>query len=683
MWLIGCPGADDSPSTTDPVLTGSASNGPVINSAVDAVDRMLQAGDTVDEINAALLTELQADERVLGAGVDTDEGVVWVDLIDGESHCFLVVDEAQDAAGTLKALHDPPDTGQAKPAPAADRCQTAAAAGKTGAVAQGTASGLVYTQPASNKALLANALSFIHGNWDISDTTDVVQTMLAARGYEVERHDLTVDDFANLTHYGVILIETHGTWRNPQYPPELIQLPPELGIPYTGTCGGDFSRQTLLTTTPVTQANLLANYGDVMCGRLTIWNVTIRRQDGSRTRRQYYGVTPNYVREHDKGTFPNNTLFYLNACRAYRDDFSSAYRDMLYEKCGEGACFLGWSGKVFYPRAARATLYIYQLLTASNEEKIVAGQSLLEKFTPPQGGAFTFLLVAMSELNQKLYLTDPHSGAQLTPWLQDNATIMPILAPHPRYCNLDSDGKWQLRMFGCDKPALTVDGKSITASKVIWWGDLWNLSGLSTGLYGDVVASENGVTGLSRPLRRWRPQIQVSGNSNGLQYTVTFTAQARATLDVDSFRASVWQDPPAASFADTYWDRSASAIAWNITGQQTTTDYHYVYSGSGARAFQADDGGSMLESTQGTGVNLTIYGRVTYTVTTTDLHTNAVTTSQQDQLVTVSRQGVAVSDNLTVAGASFQQNVGFGGQAQVSWSAFGPTPAFDPNTEPR
>lgn len=91
--------------------------------------------------------------------------------------------------------------------------------------------------------------------------------------------NLPVSGFENPTRYGVIVIKTHGTWRDAQYPRELLQLPPGLGITYTGTCGGDCARQTILTSTPVTADNLRSYYSDLMCGRLRIWNVMIHKQD--------------------------------------------------------------------------------------------------------------------------------------------------------------------------------------------------------------------------------------------------------------------------------------------------------------------------------------------------------------------------------------------------------------------
>lgn len=173
---------------------------------------------------------------------------------------------------------------------------------------------------------------------------------------------------------------------------------------------------------------------------------------------------PNCVRHCDSGAFPNNTLFLLNACRGARSGLSSAFRDMLFEKCNEGACFAGCAGKVFYPRAARATLYLLQLLTASNEEKIVAGKTVLQKLTPPQGGKFTFLLIALSELNTKLCLTGLDGGAQLTPWARNNAIILSILAPHPRRCSPTFNGPWDLRMFAWDQPTVTVGGAIVTTT---------------------------------------------------------------------------------------------------------------------------------------------------------------------------------------------------------------------------
>ena len=91
---------------------------------------------------------------------------------------------------------------------------------------------------------------------------------------------------------------------------------------------------------------------------------------------QFFIVTPNYIREHDKGTFPDNTLMLLSSCSAYLEDKSSPMKDLLFEKCNKGARFLGWTGKVSASIAIRAALNLFQLMTASNEE--LTGQRRLQ-----------------------------------------------------------------------------------------------------------------------------------------------------------------------------------------------------------------------------------------------------------------------------------------------------------------
>ncbi len=681
--LTGCPQPQAGSSAGDSLLAASSANAASVTSAVSKAGQMLQQGSDATTINAALLTQLQGDSRVVGSGLDPTGETVWADFIGGESHCFLVVDQSKDTSGTLKPMH-PIER------PRAPGTDAGCADIKT--IAQQPtqpATGRTYTIPGNSRALLANSLSFIHSNWSINDSTELIEKMLKARGYTTERHNLTIDDFTKLTDYGVIVLEGHGQWRNPQYAPELLQLPPALGIPNTGTCGGAFSRVSVLTTTKVTEQNLVDHAGDVGCGRLVLWNVTILQPDGKIAKVQYYGVTPNYVREYDSGKFPKNTIFLMNACRGIRGDLSSPFADLLFEKCDQGACFLGWSGKVEYAKAARAALYLFQLMTCANEEKKVMNiygveKTVLQKFTPPQGGGATWMLNAMAELNQQLYLTDLASGAQLTPLIQSPGTTQPMLVPHPLSWSGPSpwqSGAFALGMFSDAQPAITIGGTSVSASEINYWANVWNISAVPSGAYGDIVIKHGNISSIPRPLRRWQPSITVKGNSDGLAYTVTFTLLARGT--VANFRTSVWQDPPPATFFDAEWIKAGSIIAWNITGQKVTQDYRYDYSGSGSRAFGANDGGYMTCASDGSSVSLSASGEVTYTTTTTNLKTQNVSTSNNSKAISISRNGVSLSSNWTISDASFTQGVGFSDQAQVSWNAIAADPPFDPNAEPR
>lgn len=669
----GCPPQDepggDSERNTPQLLAASASNAPVITAAMDTAELMLTDGDDLATIRAALVDQLNGDERVAGVGEDTAAGVVWVDFIDGESHCVLLVDNRTDASGLANLAGDAfaKTVAHAAPVVAADPSKRLARAAPidTG-----------MRMPGNDTALLVNSLEFIHSNWDVRKTTDVVDKMLVDRGYRVVRGELLLSDFDKLTDYGLILIEAHGTWREPTYPHEVLQILPGQETPGTGNCGGPGTYHSLLTTTQVTEANLGELTKDLLCGRVTIWDVKLLQPNGEVEPFQFYGVTPNYVREHDNGVFPDNTLFLLNACRGIKEDLSSPWRDLLYERSTRGANFLAWTGRVEYAKAARATLYLFQFLTASNEKVEVKGVTVLSDAIPPRGGWLPRLGGALWALELRLYNTDLASGATLDRMVQNAEGYELILAPHlcdiTRYDNRRSS----LNMYTAGEPVITIGETPVSAG---WGGSDWNLTA-PVGAYGSVVITESGRNSMPCVLHRWNPKITLTGAVGARQYTVRFTLQARATMDCDSFRSMAWDDAPPAVF-ETYWDADASFISWTVTGSETVGGKHYTYAGTGQRSFGNRDGGGLRTAPNGTSVELSAYGPITWT--TTETSGGSSVTYQDEDTISVSRTGVGLAPNWTVSSASFDQPVGWSGTENISWAPFAANPPFDGTTEPR
>ncbi|MEW6252658.1 MAG: hypothetical protein AB1716_18635 [Planctomycetota bacterium] len=680
------------PEPSTDLLAGSAANARVINAGGDRVAELLAAGNSAADVVLALLIELRADPRVLGAGADPEENIVWVDFEDGETQYFLILDDA--AAEPTAAARRPVAN---EPAPSVYRKAQAQQP------AVPATSGARYAQPASNYAFLGNALEFYHGAKGIlhqfqppfGDATPHLETMLKARNYVVVRPDpvtltrangefityppqLTVDDFDDLTSYGVIVLEGHNGWRDPEYAPEAM-------FP-SGTCGGPFSRQCLLTVTPGTQANILKYATDMFCGRVSLWNIYYKG-----AKYQFFGVTPNYVREHDARQFPKNTIFVLNGCRGEING-ASAWRELVFEKCPEGATVLIWSAKVDYPRtAAPGVLRLFQLMTATNPDQELEMSmtvapyettTLLESYVPPQGGIYTDLELATYELYQGKYLIDKWSGAQLAPHRQNNHAYDPILMPHPIAAVRDDLTLPQFLLIGYagGSPTVTVGGSAVTAGPDPDGGySDWLLTNLVAGMYGDIVMTENGITGIARPLRRWRPSVKFAWTTTeGMQVTCNVTVLARATLQ--GWRTSIWNDPPPARF-DALVDPDGTAVNYLISGTYNDGQGEIKWQGSGARTMDPSRGeaGRLMCATDGASLTFNLGVTLDCTMTVRNLSTGATTTSNVPVALSFLRQGVPVSADWTVAAQSFTS---YEGGADVSWNAFGPEPAYDPN-EPR
>jgi len=692
----------------DDVVTAFPENAPTVRAAVNKAGQMLQMGTDIDVILTAIEDQLTADPRVYDVEVESEIGSVSMVFNDGETHTIRLTDEEQGTAEYSSSANDLADNLQIT-------TQTSAGAEVLPLQQQAAGQGY-YRMPANNKALLVNGYVLYHGKNDenkskkvtLVDSTEKIEVMLKARGYDVERPEGTikingkdvtipiipVEVFKTLTDYGVILIETHGGRRYLENLVEQDEKP---------NCGGGFSQFKFLTTEPFVMPKdddeKKKLMDDIVCGRLSIHNWIIKPEGkkpilvGS-----FFEVTPNYIRQHDTGKFPDNTLMILNICSADKSETGSPspMKDMLFEKSNKGARFLGWNGETRVAAMGRASLNLFQLMTASNEELTVKGFEFLEKSTPPQGGEFTALQRALDELKKKSYLTDPaikkKKETELKLTSQDGEDSDLILMPHP--LNLSHDGVenlWQLNIYCDSQPTATVGETEVSLEHIA--GSGWKIS-MPVGAYGDIVIRENGRISIPRPLHRWRPQIKIDTTLivspfPFLHLNATVTLLARATIDSWCFRDSIWNDPPPATFT-TDWDIDGSNIAWKIDGSGTQTydlySMFYQYTGSGLESFRAAECSGSFYSFNGSTASFHICcSKLPFTMT----FKGSDGAGGQDKpdlgfCATIWDDNIiALSDDWTVAKGTYQDNNSGVDPVQISWNAFPAEPPFDMDNEPR
>jgi hypothetical protein len=660
-----------------PLLASTEENAAAVNEALGAAEAVLREGRSTAEARDELLARLQSDPEVLGAAMDVDSGAVYADFRNGETQIFSFIDSAADQEGSLASLAN------AKPRDDMLRAPTPAAVGKQSA-AQGTGLDTYWRMPSNNRALLVNAIAALHPDSPYTNSTNTVWKMLSDRGYEIEPPaNLTVDHFTRLTDYGLIVIEAHGLWREPSWPQELL-------FP-SATCGGDGSRQALLTTTVVTPENTIEYARDLVCGRLMAWNTSFRDPADRRRRLQTYAVTPNFVREHDPNVFPSNTILYLNSCRGFNANFSSPYEQPLFEKCPSGARFMGWTQKVDYAYAGRALVNLFQLATCSNEDLTIAGVRVLQPSTPPQG-AFASMRMAWSQLNSVGWTFDPATLGQLvyTDQQQDfrDMILMPYLVDFLPGVTSEGRNQYEVNLWSAGvSPLLTIGGHGVSIQREgRGLFTVYRITGSTSAYFGDMELAELGRSDVPTVLHRWRPSISITNSGdNNMKFQITLTLHARAA--VTNRRSSAWQAPPRAAFGETYWDKPLCWVAWNVSGEHTYDSsggrMRAVYSGSGSRAFLDSDHGSLQCSEDGTSVNLSATAYIIYTTTLTNLDTGETSTHDTTADASADLQGVALADNWTIGPAVYLDNNATLGDHQVSWNAIPAEPPFDPNGEPR
>jgi hypothetical protein len=396
-------------------------------------------------------------------------------------------------------------------------------------------------------------------------------------------------------------------------------------------------------------------------------------------------VTPNYIRMYAQGNFPDNTLMIMNTCSSYNKDMSSPMKNLLFEKSGQGARFLGWNGKALVSGMGRTALNLFQLMTASNEELTVKNLKALEKSTPPQGGEFTALERALDELKQKSYLTDPKTGATLELSKQGSENTDLILMPHPLdIYRSSSNDPFEMTLYCANKPTSTIDSTEVSLENIVGTG--WKLS-VPVTAYGDLVITDGERESIPRPIYRWKPQFKIkyTGANYGampfMQLNGTLTLQARAGMG-SCFRDSVWNDPPTAVF-DAPWDLEVSTIGWSISGAgKDEGGNNYQYSGSDIATLKAKNGTGSMWSYDGETLSLQVCcDDLKYNLTLKAADgTVGSFDSSTNMCATIFYKSDVLSDDWSVEKGSYHDDIY---ELQIDWNAFSPEPLFDEENEPR
>jgi hypothetical protein len=592
----GCPqGGGGGGSTGD--VEGDAAKA---KAASDTLDQAITAGTSTTEALNSLVQTLKADPRVVAASADEDGQTAWAFFQSGVECMYEVIDEEQElsdvqsqsaaqarAQDFAASAHSPPGAG-----PGVDAARATVA--QLGSL-------LTYEMPGSNKAVLANSLT---ETMRLQDARTPVETMLKACGYDVAPPvDADLEFFKNLSTYGVIFIEAHGGVRKPVEETfdsaiETWYRVLEQDKPYCGLKGAEVVLQSSTAITP----DLTKQYkDDLECGRLKLRYPQVRRKGGKVDKYAFYAVTPNFVRKHDTGTFPEYALLCINACRSFDAD-GSAWADLMYEK-SYGSVVIGWDYRVHYGIASKGILHLLQLAAGTNEQ-----YALIQ--TDDAGGPKTVypLLLkhedapvlpqtigdALSAVQSKGtgYAYDPWKGARLTgsgDTLYSSPRLM--LAPAIETFETLGDGKVQLTGRCEDNAELRFAD-----------GGIFDIGTLSNGVWTfSVPAGYNGPMSLHqenrycppRDLLFWNPvvvTIQPESTSTAMgtcDFMVTYRLTARAVASGNRFGILVWDKPDYAF--DAAWDPDGSVVTWSITGDASVSDLfgtsQCTWTGGNSRAF--------------------------------------------------------------------------------------------------
>ncbi|MGQ9649239.1 MAG: hypothetical protein ACUVXJ_03940 [Phycisphaerae bacterium] len=555
---------------------------------------------------------------------------------------------------------------------------------------------MTYRLPGNNKAVLADSLSVTRL---LQDVTEPIAVMLEGCGYDVEVVDADLTFFENMSQYGVIFIEAHGgrrssvetTWNSAAN--TFYNLVLKQNLPACGLVGGE---AVLQTTTEVTQDLITKYKEDLECGRLKLRFPTVKRKGQPPVSYRFFAVTPNFVRRHNTGKFPDYALLCLSACRSFTID-GSPWADLMSEK-SYGSVTIGWDHRVHYGISARAMLNLFQLLTGSNEQFAIIQTDdwggiktiypLLDTYDPPVPPQT--VSNALDALDKRGFNLDPTTTARLT---GDGDTLYGfnqlMLAPAIETFETLGNGKVKMTARCADNAELQfAEGGSVnigTANNGQWE---FTLPGLR---YGPMSLVMEGRKCPPRDLLRWSPlviKISPASTTNAFgtcNFEVTYRLSARAIAAGNREGWSVW-DPPDSAFK-AGWDPDGSVVTWSINGHASDTDPMFgtsqcTWSGSNTRAFNevsisaGDTGG--LDSYDGKTAWLTVEPPfdLEYTASCSGAFPPSYACGTYGSIWVEVQLG---ADWTILAGSTTDLT----GLYVIQWQACTPAPAFDSSRLPR
>lgn len=662
-----------------------------------SLTQMIDAGTPPAAALQSLVQTLWADPQVSDVRQGDAPDNIWVAYRSGLVHGFAVIDEAEEE-DALAMLPEVPTAApaarvsEALPPRSGDRAFAADSKPSLLRLQQ-SSGGNNYNIPGNAKAVLANSLTV---SQPLQNTTLAIQPMLKARGYDAPCVAADLALFKRLTEFSVIYIEAHG-WASPWTTPQDI-----FGGGKDPTCQRKGGTMVLATTTLVRDEDFRRNdegtsvYGeDVVCGRLRVVTVAVRRENAPASSARVYAVTPNFVRKYAVGRFPSRTLFCLSSCRGQYDlDFSSKeWADLLNEKCDDGF-LVGWTNKVHYAVSAQAFLNLFQIMTGSNEQFTLKSKRsgktyyLLERNLPPfcaqDLSTAWYTLTQAKYANAKGDFTqDPLTGAQLT-WDWPPAVLsgtLPFfqLMLAPDLLRLMPGGAGEPRAFltaMCPpETMLRVGDQQVSVGE--WQVSVYRPL-LPTTASGTMYLELNGRKGPAHDLLLWSPRFTVNGTGpHGMVYTITYNPRVRATPTAYPNRHAdrVWSSATGTHF-QTRIDPQGSTVQWSVSGQAIEGQNEFIYSGSGlqplspAGDFLSDDGKTAT-------FTLTSDIDLSYTVTVRDLQDNSTSSYTENLVSDFNIDSMSLGSDWTVQAGSAPYS-GSQTPGTISWSSFSPTPRFDP-----
>ncbi|NLX03678.1 MAG: hypothetical protein GXY33_00900 [Phycisphaerae bacterium] len=654
----GCDGIGDDPpgdpnaEAAEKVVTDLS----VIRSQGERLTAMIEDGEAVETVLQSLVESLAVEPRVESAALDADGRRVETVFKSGMNHAFVVIDEAEQLA-------IPDETVEETVVPKASA--------KVAEVDDVTGGRLFQESrvwfPASNKALIATSSTVVDPIYG-EEVRDLFEKMLKDRGYDVKPKEATVELFKSLTQYGVII---------------LITTP-------NGT-------KWVTTTTPVpTDAESLRPYAkDLLEKRLALASVISKVAGKKPVWRDYFTVSPDFVRHYATGDFPDRTFLYSLCSPVFTVGYTDAegpWANLLHEKC-KGEYVIGWVGSPPWTVAARAGLTLLQELTGSNLEYSLGEFVCLKKRVPPGGAVDTGWAWNVLDLGRMRTYQDKKQSCTL--FFQEDpdiaiSTLALVPDIHELWIAPDSrmyvDGLLEdncevhiggaVGNIGAYDVHPTAGRPHVPLPSLI---EGWSFN-MPAGAFGEMYGVlPDGRRGPSRTVLAWKPSFVITGPMGDGGYTITYLAYVRCMVP--------WHDPVFAYLrqervgaAELFLDESATIVTWQVKGKYEDDEVLITYEGGDSQNITRDPlhtFGGLADGETGSGwLNFQDTTSLEYTETKVDKHTGEVTKTKRRL-----GGGVDLPDlvfdatNWTIRGETRPW-----GDGTIRWNDCEPSPPFDVET---
>ncbi|MHC4798750.1 MAG: thrombospondin type 3 repeat-containing protein, partial [Planctomycetota bacterium] len=464
--------------------------------------------------------------------------------------------------------------------------------------------------PGNKKAVVASAMEACSVSKGF--TLNWVKWMLESLGYEVVQRKADLDFFKEITQYSVIYIEAEGSKINlDEYYRDLVNSTNDKleTLPNADVEGGSL---VVTSATVATKALRVQYAADIALGRLKLRKPVYRAGLYTCTE-DHFGITPNFIRQHNSGNFPDNTLLCLNAGYGYREDsMLSDWFDMLNDK-GKGGAYISWNNRLTYLTSITAFVNFFQLLagtdlaleiTNDNKKKWI----IAKKNVPPVNNQS--FLTAYSALNIKEWDIEKrkNTGAQLIV-LEDIADgTPPLLAIAPAIEDfwIDKYGQGGFQGEATNNNQLRIGDQSggglgmridIGQNGFYSLGDGWIaiISGfkfpVTLGAAGPITLYlPDGRHGRPLTLLTWKPNFNVTGKGpNDVPFTSNYSMVARGLVSPRSREGNnVWEKPSRDSI-NAEFDGGGCIATWSVNGAYEDSTHKYTYIGGGSKTLMFKD----------------------------------------------------------------------------------------------